>query len=328
MRAIICTALGTPPRLELVDLPDPIADEGQVLVRIMAAGVNYPDLLMTRGEYQHKPQLPFIPGMEAAGVVEAIGAGVATTLLGKRVAISHRTGCFADRIAVPASAVVMTVPDAWSNEQAAAFPVAARTAHHALVQKAQVGRGDIVAVTGASGGTGHMAIMLAKDLGASVVAVTGSDAKRAALLALGADAVVVANDTRTLAEDVKSASGGRGVDVIFDPVGGDMLEAMVRATAWGARVCVVGFTAGGATALRSNYILIKGLSVMGIRAGESAARDLRLAKEAENALPAMAARGLRPLVGATFELRNVAEAFNAMRSRSVIGKVALQCTAT
>ncbi|MBV1695283.1 MAG: NADPH:quinone oxidoreductase family protein [Hyphomicrobiales bacterium] len=328
MRAIICTALGTPPRLALVDLPDPIAGEGQVLVRIAAAGVNYPDLLMTRGEYQHKPTLPFIPGLEAVGVIETVGAGVATTLLGRRVAISHRTGCFADRIAASVSAVVMTVPDDWSDEEAAAFPVAARTAHHALVQKAQIGRGDIVAITGASGGTGHMAIMLAKDLGARVVAVTGSEAKRAALLSLGADAVVVANDTRTLADEVKSASGGRGVDVIFDPVGGDVLEAMMRATAWGARVCVVGFTAGGATALRSNYILIKGLSVLGIRAGESAARDPRLAIEAENALPAMAARGLRPLVGARFELRDVARAFDAMRSRSVVGKVALQCTPT
>jgi NADPH2:quinone reductase len=326
MRAIICTALGAPPQLELVDLPDPIADSGQVLVRIMAAGVNYPDLLMTEGRYQHRPQLPFIPGMEAAGLIEAVGAGVAPEWLGRRVAISHRTGCFADRVAVPAAAVVMTVPDAWTDTQAAAFPVAARTAHHALVQKARVRAGDVVAVTGASGGTGHMAIMLAKDLGARVVAVTGSEEKRAALLALGADAVVVAHDTRTLAEEVKSASGGRGVDVIFDPVGGDVLDAIMRATAWGARICVVGFTAGEATALRSNYILIKGLSVLGIRAGESAARDPRLAKEAETALPAMAERGLRPIVGASFDLGDVTAAFEAVRSRRVVGKIALQCT--
>lgn len=326
MRAIVCKALGEPPRLEMVDLPDPIAGKGQVLVRILAAGVNYPDLLMTRGEYQHKPEVPFIPGLEAAGVVEAVGAGGLPHLLGRRVAISHRTGCFAERIAVPASAVLMPVPDGWSDEEAATFPVAARTAHHALVEKARVGDGDLVAVTGASGGTGHMAVRLAKDVGARVVAITGSEAKRAALLALGADAVVVANDTRTLADEVKSACGGRGVDVIFDPVGGDMLDAMMRATAWGARVCVVGFTAGKATALHSNYILIKSLSVLGIRAGESAARDPRMAQEAETALPAMAGRGLRPLVGATFRLADAAKALAAMQSRTVIGKVALRCT--
>lgn len=327
MRAIVCTSLGAPPRLQMRDLPDQAAGAGQILVQISAAGVNYPDLLMTRGEYQHKPEVPFVPGLEAAGVVEAVGEGVATDWLGRRVAISHRTGCYADRIAVPMSAVVMTVPDGWSDEEAAAFPVAARTAHHALVQMARVGRSDVVAVTGASGGTGHMAVRLAKDLGARVVAVTGTAAKRHALLALGADAVVVAGEIGTLAEEVKSACGGRGVDVVFDPVGGDMLGAMIRATAWGARVCVVGFTAGAATALQSNYILIKGLSVMGIRAGESAARNPQRADEARAALPAMAARGLRPLIGARYSLEDAVQALEAMRSRAVTGKVVLRCAA-
>ncbi len=322
MRAMMARQLGGPQHLALVkDQADPIPHTGHVIVALDAAALNFPDVLTLHGTYQHKQEPPFIPGMEGAGAVIAVGAGVDAAWIGRRVMFGAR-GTLAELVSV-AVAELVEVPHTWSMQTAAGFPIAAKTAYHALVHRASLRSGETLLVHGAAGGTGHMAVKLGKILGARVIA-TGRDPDRLARLRLmGADVVL---DSRgdDLAERIKAVAPG-GVNVTFDPVGGDVFEASLKASAFGGRIAIIGFTAGAPNSVRTNYALIKGLTILGVRAGEAARHDARVAADYSRELPQLAAHhDFSPHVGATFKLADAAAAFACLVSRSVVGKVIVE----
>jgi NADPH:quinone reductase len=322
MRALVCRALTGIESLQVdASWPTPTLAAGQVLVEVTAAGLNYPDLLMLTGSYQHKAEPPFVPGMEGAGRITAVASGVDPACLGQQVMFSAR-GAFATLVAVD-MADIADVPADWSLEQAAAFPVVAKTAFHALVHRARLQPGEWLAVHGASGGTGHMAVKLGKALGARVVATSGDTTKFAHLLELGAEAVVDATAI-DLVEQLKAATGGHGVDVVFDPVGGAVFDASLKAAAFGGRILVIGFTASQPNAVRTNYALIKGLSVLGVRAGEAARHNPTIRQSYRDDIPALLARSdLKPRVSERFNLEQGAEAFRRMQARRFVGKLVI-----
>jgi NADPH2:quinone reductase len=321
MRAVICEALGGLDGLVVRDVPEPAAGPGEVLLEMSAAALNFPDVLTIAGTYQHKRTPPFVPGMEGAGRIAAVGAGVDAAHLGRRVVVSAH-GTFAERMVVPLSAVTACAHH-FTDAEAAAFPVIAKTAYHALRHRAAVRPGETVLVNGASGGTGHMAVKMAKAFGARVIATGGDAAKLALVAGLGADAVLTTGGD-DLADRIKAANGGRGVDVVFDPVGGAVLDAALKATAFGARVCVVGFTAGAPNVVRTNYALIKSLSILGVRAGEAARHDPALARDYDLELPRLAAaHDLRPRIAATYPLDAAAAALARLSARDFVGKIVL-----
>src|SRR5262245_13753885 len=265
MRAIVCDRLGDPSVLKIQDLPIPEPGPGDILIRVGAASVNFPDVLMLSAGYQHKPELPFVPGMEGAGTVEAVGAGVKNWRPGDRVIFGVRPGAFAEYVRVPAGGNLMRLPAGWSDAEGAAFRVGAVTAYHSLVHRAHLKPREVLLVHGASGGVGLAAVQLGKHLGARVIATGRDDARLAVVSELGAD-MVVNYHTSDFVAVVKAVTGGHGADVICDPVGGEILEKSMRAAAYGARLLVVGFTSGGPTRIMSNHVLIKGLSILGVRA--------------------------------------------------------------
>lgn len=321
MRAIVCTALTGIDSLTVEMRPPPSAGPGEVVVSVAAAGLNYPDLLVTTGRYQHKLEPPFVPGLEAAGTVVEVGAGVERTWLDRRVMLSARRA-FAERVAVSLDDV-MAIPDGWRLEAAAAFPVAAKTAFHALVHRAKLTAGETLLVHGASGGTGHIAVKMGKALGARVIATTGDPAKAPLLQAFGADAVVETNGG-DLAERLKAANADRGLDVVFDPVGGAVFDASLKAAGFGARLLVIGFVADAPNVVRTNYALIKGLSVLGVRAGEAARHDPRIAASYRTDLPQIAERpGMAPRIAATFTFEDARRAFRMLEGRGAVGKIVL-----
>lgn len=321
MRAIVCTALTGFDALTVASCADPKPAPGQVVVEIAAAGLNYPDLLMTTGRYQHRPDPPFILGMEAAGMIVACGATVDPALHGRRVMMSAR-GTFAERVVVDVGSFEI-VPEGWSLAEAAAFPVAGKTAFHALVQRARLTRADTLVVHGATGGVGHLAVKLGRALGARVIATTGDPNKADFLRHCGADAIV---DSRSpdLADRLKAANDGRGVDVVFDPIGGAVFDASLKAAAFGARLLVIGFVAAEPNAVRTNYALIKGLSVLGVRAGEAARHDPAIAASYRTTLLELARDyDLRPTIDSAYCFAETRAAFDRLKSRGVCGKVIL-----
>ncbi|HQN52495.1 MAG TPA: NADPH:quinone oxidoreductase family protein, partial [Phenylobacterium sp.] len=247
------------------DIPTPEPKAGEVLVRVRAGAVNFPDLMQTRGEHQHKPEVPFIPGMELAGEVVSLGEGVTQWKIGDEVAGGMR-GAFAEYAAVPAGALHRK-PAALSFGQAAGYPVAYLTAYVALVRRAQVQPGEWVLVHGAAGGVGLACVDMAKLLGCKVIAASASDEKLAIISREYAPDAVV-NVSHGFKDKVKEITGGRGADVIYDPVGGDVFDESVRCIAFDGRILSIGFTSGRLPVLPVNDALIKGFSVMGVRAGE------------------------------------------------------------
>jgi NADPH2:quinone reductase len=326
MRALVCERLEGLGALRLRDdWPEPTARAGGVVVRMHAAGLNFPDLLMTEGKYQHRAEPPYVPGLEGAGVVTSIGPDVDHTWIGRPVIVSAR-GTFAERVAVGIDAVT-PMPDGWSFAEAAGFRVVAVTAYNALVHRARLRAGEWLLVTGASGGTGHMAVKIGKALGARVIA-TGTDPdKRAIVASLGADHTVDAR-CPDLVDDIKAATGGRGVDVVFDPVGGDGFDASLKAAAPGARIAIVGFAGGSPNTVRTNYLLIKNLTLLGIRAGEAARENPGVAEDYRTALPAFAARhDLKPRIAATLPFDEAVAAFRLLAGRHIVGKVVVTIAA-
>ena len=246
------------------DIPVPEPGEGEVLVRVKAAGVNFPDLLMSQEKYQFKPELPFTLGMEVAGVIEAVGEGVTEWKPGDEVIGGNKTGAYAEFAVLPAKSLSVK-PKPFSFAEAAAFPAAYITAYVALVVRANLQPGETLLVHGASGGVGMAAVDVGKLLGATVIATSASDAKLDKVLAYGADYGI--NVTQGFRDKVKSLTGGKGADVIFDPVGGDVFDESVRCIAFDGRLLVVGFTSGRIPEVKVNMPLIKGFSVVGVRAG-------------------------------------------------------------
>ena len=323
MRALVVEALAADFACCAVrEVPRPTPGEGQALVRVRAASVNFPDLLMTRGEYQFKPPPPFVPGLDLAGeVVEAgPGAGLAP---GEAVVGGARLGAFAE-YAVLDAAALRPKPARLSFGQAAAYGAAYLTAYVALVRRAQVRPGEWVLVHGAAGGVGLAAVDLAKALGCRVIAASASDEKLATVAAeYATDAVV--NVSAGFRDQVKAITGGRGADVIYDPVGGDVFDESVRCIAFDGRLLVIGFTSGRIPTVSVNMPPIKGFSVMGVRAGEYGRQFPERGAENLAAVWALADQGrIRPRVHAELPLDRWREAFDLLADRQVVGKAVIR----
>ncbi len=301
----------------------PIPGSGDVRVRVRAASVNFPDLLMTRGDYQHKPPLPFIPGLEMAGEVEALGEGVTAFAIGDPVVGAARIGGFSEFAVTPAAAL-RRKPETLSFAEAASVGAAYLTAYVALVRRARVEPGEWVLVHGAAGGVGLACVDLAKILGCRVIAASASDEKLAVVQAAYAPDAAV-NVSGGFRERVKEITGGRGADVIYDPVGGDVFDESTRCIAFDGRLLIVGFTSGRIPTLSVNMPLIKGFSVMGVRAGEYGRQFPEKGRENIDAVWGLAAAGrLKPRVHAELPLSDWRAAFDLLADRKVIGKAVIR----
>jgi NADPH2:quinone reductase len=307
----------------LKEIPTPQPGPGEVRVRVRAAAVNFPDLLQTRGEYQHKPPLPFIPGMEVAGEVDALGEGVTRFNIGDPVVGGARIGGFSEFAVSPAMAM-REKPEQLSFAQAAGYGTAYLTAYVALVRRAQLEPGEWVLVHGAAGGVGLAAVDLAKVLGARVIAASASDEKLAVISAeYDVDGVV--NVAGGFRDAVKQITGGHGADVIYDPVGGDVFDESTRCIAFNGRILSIGFTSGRLPTLPVNIALIKGFSVMGVRAGEYGRRFPEKGRENTQAIWDLARQGkVRPRVYREFPLADWRAAFDSLADRQVIGKTIIR----
>ncbi len=324
MKALVVEALADDyAGCALRDLPDPAPGAGEVLVRVRAAGVNFPDLLMTRGAYQHKPPLPFIPGMEVAGEVEAIGDEAGDWKIGDAVVGGARVGGFSE-LAVCPSAGVRRKPERLSFAQAAGCGATYLTAYVSLVRRAQARPGDWVLVHGAAGGVGLATVDMAKALGCRVIAASASKEKLVVIAAEYAPDAVV-NVSGGFRDEVKAITGGRGADIIVDPVGGDVFDESVRCIAFNGRLLVVGFTSGRIPSIAANMPLIKGFSVVGVRAGEYGRQLPNEGRENVEAVWRMATEGLiRPRVHAELPLGQWRSAFDLLANREVIGKAVIR----
>ena len=323
MKALVCDTLTDDfSGLSVQDVPVPEVGEGEVLVRVKAASVNFPDLLMSQGQYQMKPELPFIQGMECAGIVEAVGEGVSEFSRGGRVVGGNKTGAFAEFALLPASSLSL-VPDNMGFAEAAAYPAAYLTAYVALVRRANLQPGETLLVHGASGGVGMAAVDVGKLLGATVIATSASDAKLDKVIEHGADYAI--NVTQGFRDKVKTLTAGRGADVIFDPVGGDVFDESVRCIAFDGRLLVVGFTSGRIPEVKVNMPLIKGFSVVGVRAGEYGRRFPERGRENMAAIWKWAAEGkTQPRIHAELPLDKWREAYRLLTDREVVGKVVIR----
>lgn len=322
MQAVVCEAFGGPEVLRLRAVPDPPPPgAGEVQVRLLARGTQYVDVLMLAGKYQFRPEPPFIPGNEGAGEIVSVGPEVTRFKPGDRVLSRHRLGAFAE-LANARAEDCEPVPAGMSLEGAAGFRSAYGTAYHALLQRGRLKEGDRVLIHGAAGGIGIPAIQLAKLHGATVIATAGTDEKRAACLAEGADhAIPYEGGFR---ESVMDLTGGRGVDIVYDPVNGPSFEESLRCLAWCGRILILGFVGGAPALARTNYLLIKGIEAVGVRIGgliefapETAAANTRT-------LLSLAGEGkLAPHVWRSFPLAEAKAALDAVVARQVIGKAVL-----
>lgn len=304
------------------ELPTPEPQAGEVRIAIRAASLNFPDLLIVQNKYQMKPPLPFVPGSEYAGTVEALGAGVATLKVGDAVAAFGGTGGFATH-AIATAAHVMPLPPGFPFDDAAAFVLTYATSHHALLDRAALQPGETVLVLGAAGGVGTAAIQIAKAVGARVIAAASSDAKCAFCTGLGADATINYT-TANLRDEIKRLTDGKGPDVVYDPVGGDLAEPVFRSIAWRGRYLVVGFAQGGIPALPFNLALLKGASIVGVFWGEFARREPKANAKALGQLAQWYAQGLvKPVIDRRLPMRELPVAFARMGSRQVHGKLVL-----
>ena len=322
MKAVVCRVLEGPDALVIEDRPSPVPGPGQVLVRVRAASVNFPDYLMTKGLYQLKPDLPFTPGMEAAGDILALGPDVTGWAVGDRVVATMRFGAFAEEVLASAEGL-MAIPPGFDYATGCAFPAAYSTAWVALRRRDYVKPGEILLVHGAAGGVGLAAVELGKLFGARVIATIGDDAKADVVRRYGADEVI--NYRNGFREAVLEATGGRGADVIYDPVGGDVFDESTRCIAWGGRILIIGFAGGRIADLKTNMALIKGFSVVGVRAGEFARRDPPAGRENMEALLRLCAEGrINPHVSHRLPLDKAADAMKVLATRQVIGKCVLE----
>jgi NADPH:quinone reductase len=324
MRALICRAItedlsGT----AIAAVPIPIPGPGQALIRVAAASVGFQDILLCQGRYQLKLEPPFTPGMNLVGEVVALGEGGTGPAPGTRVVAAVRHGAFAE-YALAEAAALQPMPAALSLAEAAAYPSAYLTAYVSLARRANLQPGEVVLVHGASGGTGLAALDLAKILGATVIATSASDAKLKVLREYGADHLINVSDG--FADRVKALTDGRGADVIYDPVGGDVFDESTRCINFDGRVLVIGFTSGRFANLRTNHALIKGYSVLGVRAGEYGRRFPERGRENRQAIWDLANSGrIRPRVHAALPLADTLAGFAMLQNREAIGKVVIHC---
>ena len=319
--AAVCEELTGPDAVKLRRWPRQALGPGELRLRIMASGVNFPDVLMTRGQYQLRVAAPFVPGMEAAGIVEETGPGTTGFRNGDRVVANQYHGLFASEAVVPAASVTRA-PASFTLPESACYRIAAYTAWHALTDRARLQAGETVLVLAAGGGTGLAAVEIARLLGARVIAAASSPGKLEAAHSRGA-AHTVDYRRGPLVEQVRAIAPD-GVDVIFDPVGGDLFEQALRLPAWNGRVLVVGFASGRIGTVRANLPLIKGYGILGVRAGEAARRDPEVARRADRQLAVWTAAGhLRPVVSECHPLADASRALRALEGRQVHGRIVL-----
>ena len=322
MKAMVCERFGGPEVLAARDVSDPPPPGvGEIQVRIEARGVQYVDVLMLAGKYQFRPEPPFIPGGEAAGTIVSVGPDVNGFAVGDPVMSRHTLGAFAE-LGNTKAILCDKVPAGLGMAAAGVFRGAYTTAYHALLQRGRLRHGEWVLVHGAAGGIGIAAIQVAKAFGAKVIAAAGSEAKRRACLEEGADHAI---DYRSgFIDQVKQLTNGRGVDIVYDPIGDKVAEESLRCLAWCGRLLILGFLGGGPANIKSNYLLIKGIDAIGVRIGGLNEADPALATDNMKVLIAMAEQGkLRPRISHTFRLNQAAEALQAVIDRAVIGKAVL-----
>jgi NADPH2:quinone reductase len=322
MKAIVCEAFGGPEVLALREVPDPPPPgPGELQVRIQARGVQYVDVLMLAGKYQFRPEPPFIPGSEGAGEVAAVGPGVTGFKPGDRVMSRHRLGGFAQS----GNAKVEdcdVIPSGMSLEEAAVFRNVYHTAYHALLQRGRLKAGDWVLIHGAAGGIGLPAIQIAKLYGANVIATASTEEKRAVCLEEGADQAI--DYQAGFRDKVMQLTGGRGVDIVYDPVNGPTFEESLRCLAWGGRILILGFLGGAPAVARTNYLLIKGIEAIGVRIGGLNEAHPEIAAANIKMLVELAGDGkLKPRIWRRFPLEAAADAIQALIDRKVIGKAVL-----
>jgi NADPH:quinone reductase len=319
MRALLCTELGPASKLSVAEVEDPTPGPGQVVIDVDAAGINFPDTLIIEGKYQFKPDLPFSPGGEAAGTVSAVGEDVTSVSVGDRVIALSSFGAFAEKWMIDARSVA-PLPPGLDAVTAAAFGLTYGTSYYALKDRARLEQGETLLVLGAAGGVGSAAVELGKVMGATVIAAASTPEKLEWASDLGADHTIdySAEDLR---ERIKEITGGRGVDVTYDPVGGEFTEQAVRSTAWNGRVLVIGFAAGDIPSIPLNLTLLKGMSIVGVFWGRSMSEEPALHARNFAAMAAMIADGrIRPRVSAEFTLDEFEDAFAMFTERRVMGK--------
>jgi NADPH2:quinone reductase len=323
MRAVLCKRLDGPEALVIEDVPAAEPGPGEIAVTVRVAALNFFDTLITRGKYQHKPELPFSPAGEIAGVVARVGEGVSGFLPGDRVAAYLGWGGARDEVIVTTEAAI-PIPSGVADEVAAGVPITYGTAIHGLKDRANVQPNEWVAVTGAAGGAGLAAIEIAKVMGARVIAVASSEEKLAICRAHGADAVIDYGK-EDLKQALRERTGGAGVDVVYDCVGGEAAEPALRALRWNGRFLVVGFASGDIPKFPLNLLLVKGVSVMGVFWGEAVKRDPAGHRaNMEFVLRAVADGRLRPRVHGTYALERIAEAIGVLERRAATGKVVVR----
>lgn len=323
MRAVLCQTLTGYENLELVDIPSPALTPGCVRIRIRAAGINFSDTLITQGKYQVKPDLPFSPGFEIAGEILEVADDVAGFKPEDRVLAVMDFGGFAEEAIVPATQV-FKMPDGLDFEAAASFPVAYGTSHLALKLKANLQSGENLVVHGAAGGVGLTAVEIGKRMGARVIATAGGPDKLEIARAHGADDLI---DYRTedVRERVKALTGGVGADVIYDPVGGDIFKASMRAIAPGGRILVVGFASGDVPQIPANILLVKNISTIGLNWGAYKTLDPQMMKDSMTELMDWFAEGsLKPHISLTYPLEDFSKALDALKQRKSTGKIILK----
>lgn len=323
MRAALCKSLDGPGGISIEDVAEPEPGPGEVIVEVRAAALNFFDTLITRGKYQSKPDLPFSPGGEIAGVVAALGSGVEAVAIGDRVAAYVGWGGARERVAVPAASLV-AIPDAVADETAAGASITYGTAIHGLSDRGRIQPGETVAVLGAAGGAGLAAVEIAKLLGARVIAVASSAGKLAICREHGADDLVLypGGDLKTALRD---AAGGRGVDIVYDCVGGEASEPALRAMAWAGRFLVIGFAAGEIPRLPLNLLLVKGCEAVGVYWGEFVRRNPeRHRANMRRVLDWVAEGKLSPRTHAVFPLDRITDAFDVIERREATGKVVIR----
>ena len=322
MRAALCKSLDGPKGLTVETMPEPTAREGEAIVRVAAVGLNFADTLITRGKYQFKPNLPFSPGAELAGVVESIGRNDLGIHVEQPVMAYVNWGGAAERVAVDVGKLI-PVPEGVSMTVAAALSVTYGTAIHGLADRGRLTAGETVVVTGAAGGAGQAAVEIAKLMGARVIAVVSSAEKAAIARAAGADEVILfpGSDLKTA---VRNLSGGNGADVVYDCVGGEASEPLVRALAWQGRFLVVGFAAGEIPKIPLNLLLLRGAEMAGVFWGEAVKRDPAEHRANMRQLLAWVRDGrLVPRIQATYPLDDIVEALGVLDRREATGKIVL-----
>lgn len=323
MRALVCSDYGPPESLRIEEHDEPVPGRGQIVVDVAAAGINFPDVLSIAGQYQVKTPTPFIPGNEAAGTVATIGEDVKRFAPGDRVIIATRGECFAEK-ALADELTSMPIPDELDYEQAAGFAVTYGTSYHALKQSAALAAGETVLVLGAAGGVGSSCVEIAKAMGARVIAAASSEAKLEFARSSGADETVNYSE-EPLKDTVKAMTNGNGVDVVYDPVGGELADQAFRATAWQGRYLVIGFASGDIPKFAANIALLKEASIIGVWWGTWCAKNPQLHVQNMQELVAMLEQGrLTPRVTESYPFDDYVDAFRAITERRARGKVILR----